>query len=211
MVGEARSAISLAAPPFSPNPARFACDGHGGAPRGRAPAARGRACPGRRGVEPLVARLREQRPDLDAGAEQVGEALRALEAEESEAAAAAAPAAAADECASGAASLGASLACVGCGVQPWQVEEEVLVFVCFMCSAVSAVLTIGSCVEWGVVAFDTTARSASNIWKTTTTRQYCAAPKVAIEPSCKSFTRQIARQAISVSIFRVIAAQKGHH
>ena len=28
---------------------------------------------GRRGVEPLVARLREQRPDLDAGAEQVGE------------------------------------------------------------------------------------------------------------------------------------------
>ena len=29
------------------------------------------------GVEPLVARLREQRPDLDAGAEQVGEALRA--------------------------------------------------------------------------------------------------------------------------------------
>ena len=36
-------------------------------------------------VERLVARLREQRPDLDAGAEQVGEALRALEAEESEA------------------------------------------------------------------------------------------------------------------------------
>ena len=35
-------------------------------------------------VERLVARLREQRPDLDAGAEQVGEALRALEAEERE-------------------------------------------------------------------------------------------------------------------------------
>ena len=33
-------------------------------------------------VERLVARLREQRPELDAGAEQVGEALRALEAEE---------------------------------------------------------------------------------------------------------------------------------
>ena len=31
------------------------------------------------------ARACEQRPDLDAGAEQVGEALRALEAEESEA------------------------------------------------------------------------------------------------------------------------------
>ena len=45
-------------------------------------------------VERLVARLREQRPELDAGAEQVGEALRALEAEESEATAAAAPAAA---------------------------------------------------------------------------------------------------------------------
>ena len=46
------------------------------------------------GLEPLVATLREQRPDLDAGAEQVGEALRALQAEESEAAAnAAAPAA----------------------------------------------------------------------------------------------------------------------
>ena len=70
------------------------------------------------------ARACEQRPDLDAGAEQVGEALRALEAEESEAAAAAAPAAAADECASGAASLGASLACVGCGVQPWQVGKK---------------------------------------------------------------------------------------
>ena len=38
-------------------------------------------------VERLVARLREQRPELDAGAEQVGEALRALQAEESEAAA----------------------------------------------------------------------------------------------------------------------------
>ena len=50
-------------------------------------------------VERLVATLREQRPDLDAGAEQVGEALRALEAEESEATAAA-PAAAADEGAS---------------------------------------------------------------------------------------------------------------
>ena len=50
------------------------------------------------GLEPLVARLREQRPDLDAGAEQVGEALRALQAEESEATAnAAAPAAADDE------------------------------------------------------------------------------------------------------------------
>ncbi len=32
-------------------------------------------------VERLVATLREQRPDLDAGAEQVGEALRALQAE----------------------------------------------------------------------------------------------------------------------------------
>ena len=42
-------------------------------------------------VEPLVARLREQRPDLETGAERVGEALRALEAEESEATAAAAP------------------------------------------------------------------------------------------------------------------------
>ena len=68
-------------------------------------------------VERLVARLREQRPDLDAGAEQVGEALRALEAEESEATAAAAPAAAADEGASGAPSQGVSLACVGCGRQ----------------------------------------------------------------------------------------------
>ena len=66
------------------------------------------------GLEPLVARLREQRPDLDAGAGQVGEALRALQAEESEAAAnAAAPAAAADEGASGAPSHGVSLACVG--------------------------------------------------------------------------------------------------
>ena len=139
-------------------------------------------------VERLVATLREQRPDLDAGAEQVGEALRALEAEESEAAAAAAPAAAADECASGAASLGASLACVGCGVQPWQVEEEVLVFVCFMCSAVSAVLTIGSCVEWGVVAFDTTARSASAIFGKPRPPDNTVPPKVA-KPSCKSFTR----------------------
>ena len=76
------------------------------------------------GAVRVGARACEQRPDLDAGAEQVGEALRALEAEESEAAAAAAPAAAADECASGAASLGASLACVGCGVQPWQVGRR---------------------------------------------------------------------------------------
>ena len=75
-------------------------------------------------VERLVATLREQRPDLDAGAEQVGEALRALEAEESEATAAAAPAAAADEGASGAPSQGVSLACVGCGVQPWQLGKK---------------------------------------------------------------------------------------
>ena len=53
-------------------------------------------------VERLVARLREQRPELDAGAEQVGEALRALKAEESEGTANAAAPAAADEGAGGA-------------------------------------------------------------------------------------------------------------
>ena len=74
-------------------------------------------------VERLVTKLREQRPDLDAGAEQVGEALRALEAEESEATAAAAPAAA-DEGAGGAPPLGVSLACVGCGRQPWQLGKK---------------------------------------------------------------------------------------
>ena len=67
------------------------------------------------------ARACEQRPDLDAGAEQVGEALRALEAEESEATAAAAPAAAADEGASGAASLGVSLADLESGYVPCRV------------------------------------------------------------------------------------------
>ena len=83
-------------------------------------------------VERLVARLREQRPDLDAGAEQVGEALRALEAEESEATAAAAPAAA-DEGAGGA-PLGVSLACVGCGRQPWQLGKKKFQ-VCPWCAA----------------------------------------------------------------------------
>ena len=85
-------------------------------------------------VERLVARLREQRPDLDAGAEQVGEALRALEAEESEGPTATAAPTAADEGASGAPSQGVSLACVGCGVQPWQLGKKKFQ-VCPWCAA----------------------------------------------------------------------------
>ena len=93
------------------------------------------------------ARACEQRPDLDAGAEQVGEALRALEAEESEAAAAAAPAAAADEGASGAASLGVSLACVGCGVQSWQVGKKKFWYSCALLPPCSSLKIING-LQW---------------------------------------------------------------
>ena len=78
------------------------------------------------GVKPLLAKLREQQPDLGAGTREVREALTALKAEESESAKAAAAQPAADEGGAPPAAgeggappnVALSLACVGCGRLP---------------------------------------------------------------------------------------------
>ena len=84
------------------------------------------------GLKPLLAKLREQQPDLGAGTREVREALTALKAEESEAAKAAAAQPAADENdaspvadESGAPpNVAVSLACVGCGRLPSEMDDE---------------------------------------------------------------------------------------
>ena len=73
------------------------------------------------GPKPLLAKLREQQPDLAAGNKEVREALTALKAEATEAAATAPPAAAAPPAAeeSGDPSgVALSLACFGCARLP---------------------------------------------------------------------------------------------
>ena len=83
------------------------------------------------GPKPLLAKLREQQPDLAAGNKEVREALAALKAEESkptEAAAAAPPAAAAPSTANSGgappnASLAPSLACFGCARLPSEMGD----------------------------------------------------------------------------------------
>eukprot|EP00964_Phaeocystis_antarctica_P138404 scaffold103096_cov50-Phaeocystis_antarctica.AAC.3 len=82
------------------------------------------------GPKPLLAKLREQQPDLGAGNKEVREALTALKAESeaTEAAAAAPPAAAAPSAAGegGAppdASLALSLACFGCARLPSEMDD----------------------------------------------------------------------------------------
>ena len=89
-----------------------------------------RACPSHPdlGQKPLLAKLREQQPDLGAGTKEVREALAALKAE-SEVAAAAAAAAAATTASPAAAEGGApaaaamSLACFGCGSLPSEMDD----------------------------------------------------------------------------------------
>ena len=89
------------------------------------------------GPKPLLAKLREQQPDLGAGNKEVREALTALKAEESKAreAAAAPPAAATPPAVtapsapgeSGAplpASLAPSLACFGCARLPSEMDDD---------------------------------------------------------------------------------------
>ena len=92
------------------------------------------------GLKPLLAKLREQQPDLGAGTREVREALIALKAEESEAAEAAIAEPAAGEGAQPAADEGdspaaadeggapspvvVSLACVGCGRLPSDMDDE---------------------------------------------------------------------------------------
>ena len=81
------------------------------------------------GPKPLLAKLREQHPDLAAGNKEVREALAALKAEESkapEAAAAARPATAAPPAAEeGGAppNVAISLACFGCGRLPSEMGD----------------------------------------------------------------------------------------
>ena len=80
------------------------------------------------GQKPLLAKLREQQPDLGAGAKEVREALTALKAEseakaQAEAAAATTPPPAADE--GGAPSnVALSLACIGCFRLPSDMDDE---------------------------------------------------------------------------------------
>eukprot|EP00964_Phaeocystis_antarctica_P040591 scaffold23202_cov56-Phaeocystis_antarctica.AAC.1 len=83
------------------------------------------------GPKPLLAKLREQQPDLSAGNKEVREALKALKAEESEAteAAAAPPAAVAPPAADEGgvppnASLAPSLACFGCARLPSEMGDN---------------------------------------------------------------------------------------
>ena len=92
------------------------------------------------GLKPLLAKLREQQPGLRAGTREVREALTALKAEESEAAKAAAAQPTADEGIPPAAdendaspvadesgappNVAVSLACVGCGRLPSEMDDE---------------------------------------------------------------------------------------
>ena len=83
------------------------------------------------GLKPLLAKLREQQPDLGAATREVREALIALKAEESEAPKAAAAQPAANEGVLPAADKGGappnvalSLACVGCGRLPSDMDDE---------------------------------------------------------------------------------------
>ena len=92
------------------------------------------------GLKPLLAKLQEQQPDLGAATREVREALTALKAEESEAAKAAAAQPAADKVVPPAADEGnappvaneggappnvaVSLACVGCGRLPSDMDDE---------------------------------------------------------------------------------------
>ena len=77
------------------------------------------------GPRPLLAKLREQQPDLGAGNKEVREALLALKAEsEATEAAAAAPSAAGESGAPLPASLAISLACFGCARLPSEMGDD---------------------------------------------------------------------------------------
>jgi tetratricopeptide (TPR) repeat protein len=112
-------------------------------------------CVGRRGPKPLLAKLREQQPDLGAGNKEVREALAALKAESeaTEAAAAAPPAAPAPPAAGegGAppnASLPPSLACFGCARLPSEMGDgRVKHPVCPICVELKVPTTYWCCVN----------------------------------------------------------------
>ena len=108
------------------------------------------------GPKPLLAKLREQRPDLGAGNKEVREALMALktESEATEAAAAAPPVAAAAPAAASAggalppASLPPSLACFGCGRLPSEMGDgRVKHDVCPICVELKVPTTYWCCVN----------------------------------------------------------------
>eukprot|EP00964_Phaeocystis_antarctica_P037950 scaffold21704_cov65-Phaeocystis_antarctica.AAC.4 len=124
------------------------------------------------GLKPLLAKLREQQPDLGAATREVREALIALKAEESEASKAAAAQPAADEAMPPAAdesvlpaadaggappvadegqappSVALSLACVGCGRLPSDMDDEREKHpVCHKCRKLKLPTTYWCCVD----------------------------------------------------------------
>ena len=101
------------------------------------------------GLKPLLAKLREQQPDLGAGAREVREVLLALMAEsEATEAAAAAPPAAGEGSAPSNASLALSLACFGCGRLPSEMGDgRVKHDVCPICVKLKVPTTYWCCVN----------------------------------------------------------------
>jgi tetratricopeptide (TPR) repeat protein len=106
------------------------------------------------GPKPLLAKLREQQPDLGAGNKEVREALLSLKAESeaTEAAAAAPPAvtppAAGESGAPLPASLAISLACFGCGRLPSEMgDDRVKHEVCQICVKLKVPTTYWCCVN----------------------------------------------------------------
>ena len=101
------------------------------------------------GPKPLLAKLREQQPDLGAGNKEVREALTALKAEsEATEAAAAAPPAAGEGGTPPIASLAISLACFGCGRLPSEMGDgRVKHEVCPICVKLKVPTTYWCCVN----------------------------------------------------------------
>ena len=105
------------------------------------------------GPKPLLAKLREQQPDLGAGNKEVREALLALKAESeaTEAAAAAPPAAAApfaadEDGAPSSVPVALSLACFGCGRLPSEMGDgRVKHDVCPICVKLKVLTTYWCC------------------------------------------------------------------
>eukprot|EP00964_Phaeocystis_antarctica_P072239 scaffold44153_cov70-Phaeocystis_antarctica.AAC.1 len=101
------------------------------------------------GFKPLLAKLREQQPDLGAATKKVREALAVLKAEsEAAEAAAAAPPAAGGGGAPSNASLAPSLACFGCGRLPSEMDDDREKHpVCPKCRKYKVPTTYWCCVE----------------------------------------------------------------
>ena len=104
------------------------------------------------GVKPLLAKLREQQPDLGAGTREVREALNALKAESEAKAAAATPAAAAVPPAANKGgvppNVAVSLACFGCARLPSDMDDgRVKHPVCPKCVKLKVPTTYWCCVE----------------------------------------------------------------